>query len=103
MVAVNRPPVHASDPITSHLAALQSDSKRATHMAKVLRAVTEQPALTAEHYGEITGLGRTEAARRLSDLKVEGHVHRTGRITYHGTSQSLWFPTVLPGQIGLPL
>lgn len=100
-----RPPVHRNDPLTSHLAALQHEPKRATHEAMVVRAVTQHPGLTAAHYGELTGLGRVEAARRLSDAKEAGHVRRTGRITYQGSSQSLWFPVeeIKPGQIGMVL
>lgn len=99
-----RSPVHATDPITSHLAALHSEPSRKTHEALVLRAVTDSPGLTAAHYGDMTDLGRVEAARRLSDLKDAGHVRRTGRIQYRGSSQSLWFPTApLPGQIAMGL
>lgn len=89
---LTRVPVHASDPITSHLAALQHESKSRTHEALIVAAVTASLGLTAEEYGEITQLGRTEAARRLSDAKADGHVTRAGRTTYHGTSQSLWWP-----------
>jgi hypothetical protein len=100
-----RPPVHRTDPITSNLAALQHESKGNTHRALIVAAVTRSPGLTAEHYGEMiilpsTGkpMGRTEAARRLSDAKSLGHVRMRGRITYNGTSQSLWFP-VEPEQV----
>lgn len=84
---------HSSDPITSYLAELEvtASGRRATHQALVLALVTRFPGLCAEQVGEQTGLGRTEAARRLSDVKNLGFVRREGRVTYGGSSQSKWY------------
>lgn len=90
--------VHASDPITSHLAALQHEDKRPTNTAKVFAEIVLHPGLCAEQIGEQTGLGRVEAARRISDLKSEGHVRYEGRMTYGGTSQSRVYAVSEPTQ-----
>ena len=99
-----RSPVHATDPITSHLAALHMLPDLNDRCLAVLRAVTAQPGRTSEEYAEALPWGVVEVRRRLSDLKAEGHVYRSGRAKYGSTSQSLWFPTApLPGQIAMGL
>lgn len=95
---MTRPPVHAADPVTSNLAALQHEPKMGEHCRVVFEAVTRWPGLTVSEYvekiGHPTVYGRTEVARRMSDLKADGHVYRAGRATHNGTSQSLWYPAV---------
>lgn len=89
------PSYHRFDPVTSIEADLRhsQSGKKQRHADLVLAAVTARPGRTAAEYGELTGLGRYEAARRLSDLKFKGVVQMHGRATYQGTSQSLWFLT----------
>lgn len=90
---------HTSDPITSYLAELEvtASGRRATHQALVLALVTRFPGLCAEQVGEQTGLGRTEAARRLSDAKNKGLARHTQAkddgVRYGGTLQSKWYAT----------
>lgn len=108
-MTTTRPPVHATDPITSHLAALHSEPSRKTHEALVLRAVTARPGRTISQYVTLIDdpdvYDRTEVARRMSDLKADGHVCRSGRSNPTGKrSESLWFPTApLPVQIAMGL
>jgi hypothetical protein len=71
------------------------NGKRATHAARVLDAVLAKPGHTADEIGDYTGLGRHEAARRLSDLKSKGQVwqgeHRECTIAH--TRQVTWYST----------
>ena len=80
------PASHALDPLTSREAesSVTESGKRATHMRIVLLAVRGAPGRCAAELGEVTGLGRVEAARRLSDLKAVGLVEREGTEVYGG-------------------
>ena len=89
----------ATNPRTSFEAEFNHtlSGKRLTHCELVLSSLLERPGRTAEEYGERTGLGRVEAARRLSDLKGAGLARMVrdaeGKkviVRYGGTSQSVW-------------
>jgi len=87
---------HHHDPLTSHDAAEQhhTSGKRATNKATCLKAVISQPGHTSAEIGEITGLGRHEAARRLADLRNDGLVRQEGRrkCLVCRNSSVLWYP-----------
>ena len=91
------PAVHTGDPETAVEAERThtSSGKRATHLALVLKAITETPGLTAAEVGERTGLGHVEAQRRLSDLKRMHHVLQgSPRLcTVKGSRMVEWLPT----------
>jgi len=103
------PATHRNDPRTSLEAELEVTvtGQRQRHIDMVVASVREYPGLTAEEYGALTGLGRIETARRLSDAKEAWLVRRGERKVYPavgGTSQSTWYPvTAEPVQIGMPL
>lgn len=80
---------HFFDPPTSREAeaAVTDSGQRVTHAERVLDAVRTRPGLCAAHYGELTGLGRVEAARRLSDLKALGHVVRCDDDTWRPVAE----------------
>jgi hypothetical protein len=83
------------DPVTSIEADLRhsESGKKQRHTDLVFAAVQARPGRTAAEYGEITELGRVEAARRLSDLKFAGRVQRVGNTVHNGTRQSCWWLT----------
>jgi hypothetical protein len=89
------PATHRWDARTSLEAelAITTSGKRQRHADLVLAEVRAFPGLTAHDYGERTGLGRVEAARRLSDLKFAGRVQRVGTAVRAGTRQSCWYLT----------
>lgn len=93
------PIVHATDPQTSYeaAAAVTGSGKRVAHCATVLAAVRRYPGRTAGELGEVTGLGRVEAARRLSDLKARSDVFMGERrvCAVQGTGQRTWY--AVPG------
>jgi hypothetical protein len=95
------PIVHATDPRTSYeaAAAVTQGGKRGAHCAAVLAAVRRYPGRTAGELGEVTGLGRVEAARRLSDLKRLGEVFMGERrvCAVQGTGQYAWY--AVPGEL----
>lgn len=92
MTTLTRPGHHRNDPRTSVEADFnhRASGKTETHQNLVLAEVRAQGGMCAEEIGERTGLGRVEAARRLSDLKDRGLVERGERVTYGGSSQSTW-------------
>ena len=67
---------HITDPLTSYKAVALHDVKG--NMRRVLTCVQTAPGLTKVEYGEMSGLGEWEAARRLSDLKRDGYVYVQG-------------------------
>lgn len=88
--------VHNTDPRTSYEAAdaMRESGKRQRHLDLVWAAVVGQAGQTAGELGDRTGLGRFEAARRLSDLKGLHRVYQGERriCTAQGTSQVTWWP-----------
>lgn len=90
------PVVHTTDPVTSYeaAAAVTQSGKRASHCDLVLAAVIGQPGMTAGELGDRTGLGRVEAARRLTDLLRLHRVYQGSKrvCASQGTSQMTWWP-----------
>ena len=98
----NRAPiVHRNDPETSAIAAeeLGKSGRRDAQKTEVLRLVLKHPGLTSDelalHLEQVWDEARFVAARRLPDLKSDGHVEQgTIRVSEVGGRRCVtWWPT----------
>ena len=89
---------HITDPLTSYKAVAEHDVKG--NMRRVLSCVQTAPGKTKVEYGEMSGLGEFEAARRLSDLKRDGFVFVEGTAKPEGrASMSRHWPVLSQGAL----
>lgn len=91
------PIARTSDPVTSHLAAVEVtlSGQRDEQAAMALRLVTLRPGLTSAELGEHFSVDRYVLARRLPELRAEGYVRngetaRTCKRT--GKRAMTWWP-----------
>ena len=89
---------HITDPLTSYKAVAEHDVKG--NMRRVLTCVQTAPGGTKVEYGEMSGLGEFEAARRLSDLKRDGFVFVEGTACPPERARmSRWWPVLSQGAL----
>lgn len=58
----------ATDPVTSHIAAARSHAFAGTHRERILAALKEHGASTAERLSRLTGLTVVQIDRRLPEM-----------------------------------
>ena len=67
---------HSNDTVAAHEAAeyMQKSGKAQRHKTRVMNVLYFMEGITVPEIGFYSGLGHTEAQRRVSDLKNEGRI-----------------------------
>jgi len=95
METITTPAARNTDPITSHMAALEITARgtRGRQQRLVLRIVIANPGKTSRELSDICALDRYQVARRLPELEAAGVIEKgpIRRCTIGGRHSVTWW------------